>query len=83
MTQEEIHKKAQSLVAGSRSVKIGAIWDFKKNGYLGRGCLERRGGGVGLAMPHIPIKEGQIEEYQTALKIIKETERLQWAKEGK
>ena len=83
MTEEQITKKAQSLIDGKRSVKISGIWDYKKAGYLGRGCLERRSGGVGLAMPHIQLKESQKEEYQIALKIIKEVERIQWAKEGK
>ncbi len=82
MTEQEINKKAQSLVDGKRSVKIIGNWAYNP-AYLGRGCLESRSGGIGLAMPNIPIKDGQKEEYQIALKIIKEVERLKWAKEGK
>lgn len=82
MTDEEINKKAQSLVDGKRSVKIHGRWAYNPS-YLGRGCLESRSGGVGLAMPSILIKDGQKEEYQIALKIIKEVERIKWAKEGK
>ncbi|MCK5604486.1 hypothetical protein KAR91_21530 [Candidatus Pacearchaeota archaeon] len=82
MTNDQVSEKAQSLVDGKRSVKINGMWAYSPT-YLGRGCLESRSGGVGLAMPSIPIKEGQKEEYQIALRIIKEVERLKWAKEGK
>jgi len=75
MTEDKINKLAQGLVDGKRSVKILGIWDYKP-AYMERGCLVRRSGGVGLALPKIPIKEGQPEEYQFALKIIKEVERI-------
>ena len=81
MIEEIINGKAQSLVDGKRSVKINGMWAYNPS-YLGRGCLESRSGGIGLAMPSIPIRDGQKEEYQIALKIIKEVERLKWAKEG-
>ena len=83
MTTEEINSKALELINGKKAIKIDSyIWAYNPS-YLGRGCLESRSGGIGLALPSIPIKDGQKEEYQIALKIIKEVERLKWAKEGK
>jgi hypothetical protein len=82
MTDEAISAAAQSLVNGKKSVKINSMWAYNPS-YMGRGCLESRSGGIGIAMPSIPIKDGQKEEYVNALKIIKEVERLIWAKEGK
>ena len=73
MTDEEIHKKAQSLIDGERFVEIVGKWEYSKSG---RGSLYRVGGGIGLAMPNIPIKESQKPEYQDALKIIKEVEKI-------
>lgn len=75
MTDEEITKKAQSLVDGKRSVKIDGMWAYNPT-YLGRGCLESRSGGIGLAMPSIPIKDSQPSEYANALRIIKKVEQL-------
>ena len=46
MTSEDISEKAQSLVAGKKSVKIDYIWDYKDD-YMGRGGLFRRSGGQG------------------------------------
>ena len=75
MTNEEITQKAQLLVDGKRSVKIDYIWAYNPS-YMKRGGLERRSGGIGIAMPSIPIKDGQKKEYQIALRIIKEVERI-------
>ena len=82
MTNKEIIEKAQSLVDGKKSVKINGMWAYNPS-YMGRGCLESRSGGIGVAMPSISIKDGQKEEYQIALKIINEVERIEWAKKGK
>jgi hypothetical protein len=75
MTDKEVKEKAITLINGKNFVKIEAIWDYKPT-YMKRGCLVRRSGGVGVAMPNIPIKYGQEPEYQAALKIIKLVEKL-------
>ena len=76
MTEEEICKKAQSLVNGKTIVKIDGRWALKNSPREGQKCLERLSGGIGIALPWLSIKIGQPEEYQAALKIIKKYERL-------
>ena len=79
MTSDEVKRNAQSLVDGRVAVKIGGIWDYKK-GYLGRGGLFRRSGNIGVSIPKIPLKPGQEPEFQVALRIIKEVERINLTK---
>ena len=73
LTEKEIHEKAQSLIDGKKFIQIAGRWEYSKSG---RGSLSRIGGGIGNALPGIPIKEGQNQEYQDALKIIKEVEKI-------
>lgn len=76
MTEEEIHKKAQSLIKGNTIIKIQGTWALKNSLRKGHKCLERLSGGIGIALSWIPLKDSQKEEYRNALKIIKEYERL-------
>ena len=75
MTDEQIIQKAQSLIDGKTIIKIEGRWALKNSIREGRKCLERLSGGIGIALPWLPIKDGQ-EEYRDALRIIKGYERL-------
>ncbi len=76
MTDEQINKKAQSLIKGNTIIGINGTWALKKSPREGRKCLERLSGGIGIALAWLPLKDGQKEEYQIALKIIKKYEEL-------
>ena len=76
MTEEQINKKAQSLINGKTIIKIEGNWALKNSPREGRKCLERLSGGIGIALPWLPLKDGQKEEYRSALRIIKEYEKL-------
>ena len=76
MTEEDIHKKAQSLISGKTIIKIEGTWALKNSPKEGHKCLERLSGGIGIALSWIPLKDSQKEEYRNALRIIKEYERL-------
>ncbi|MCK5603532.1 hypothetical protein KAR91_16730 [Candidatus Pacearchaeota archaeon] len=76
MTEDMITQKAQQLIDGTAIISIIGRWALKNSPKEGRKCLERLSGGIGIAMPWLPLKDGQKEEYRSALRIIKEYERL-------
>ena len=76
MTGEEVTKKAQQLIDGKTIISVHGRWALKNSPKEGRKCLERLSGGIGIAMPWLPFKDGQEEELVNALKIIKTYERL-------
>lgn len=73
MTDDISLEDAQKLLAGEkRTVKINAIWDFKKD-YCGSVALLTRSAGYNkVAMPHIQGLDSDSEEYRCALSIIKQ-----------
>lgn len=76
MTDEEINKKAMQLINKKPIIKIDGAWAIKNSPKEGRKCLERLSGGIGIAMPWLPLKDGQKEELRSALRIIKRYEEL-------
>ena len=76
MTERQINKKAQQLLNKKPTIMIEGAWAIKNSPKEGRKCLERLSGGIGIAMPWLPLKDGQKEELRNALRIIKEYERL-------
>ena len=72
LTEEEL----KAIVAGTkRTVKINAIWDYKKN-YLGGDALFSRSAGYdNVAMPHLKEHENDSEEYRCALSIVRQIQK--------
>ena len=73
MTDDISLEDVQKLIDGTKkSVKINAIWDFKKD-YCGSVALMTRSAGYNkVAMPHIHELGSDSEEYRCALSIIKQ-----------
>lgn len=69
LTEDEL----KAIVTGTkRTVKINAIWDYKKD-YLGGDALLNRSAGYDkVAMPHIENHENDSEEYKCALLIVRQ-----------
>ena len=76
MTAQQINKKAKLLIKGNAIIQIDSAWALKNSPREGHKCLERLSGGIGIALPWLPLKDSQKEEYRNALRIIKEYERL-------
>ena len=76
MTEEQINAKAEQLINKKPIISIIGRWALKNSPREGHKYLERLSGGIGIAMPWLPIKDGQKEELKNALRIIKEYERL-------
>ena len=77
MVDSEINKKAKSLIDGKTTIiKINGRWALKNSPREGHKCLERLSGGIGLALPWLPLKDGQKDELRSALLIIKKYEEL-------
>ena len=60
MTDEQIKAKAKSLIDGKTLITISGRWALKNSPRLGRKCLERLSGGIGIALPWLQGLTGTI-----------------------
>lgn len=80
MTEEKIHEMAQGLIGGKKVIRIGWLWEYKKayspTERLKTSALISKKDQIRIAMPHLESTHNESYEFRTALKVIKEVDRI-------